>query len=433
MTIWSSIAKALPLQLAGTISVALSMLLISRNYGPTVQGEFAYFKSLVEFFGPLVLLGAPQALLYFLRSGQIIQSTGVIISLSYAPITFIVTVLIIYFYRDILGGEISLSSSAFVLSICASFFGLTTNMRGVVLASGHHILFGIYSCLPQVTCLLLLIFIPLQRVGFISDFYVAGWILGAALALATAARTLRAEGLIFKLKPPRRLLSFLRYGLATYVPSICAAASAVATFSFIETSLGKAAVGNFSIVVMILQMVVMPVLLLAPSLFYSWTKDSDAEDDGADRNRQFGLINRYVIVFAFLCMLGQSLLLGPFVVDVVLGGGFQPVVLAASVLMYGYVPACLEAASIPLFLALGYPAAVAVAAAIKALVIIGAQALLWPLDLSGVAAIWAGAQWVGWLVLVGCLQVMGFCPISRMLGYLPARPSQSEMDGSTSR
>jgi O-antigen/teichoic acid export membrane protein len=433
MTIWSSIAKALPLQLAGTISVALSMLLISRKYGPTVQGEFAYFKSLVEFFAPLVLLGAPQALLYFLRNGQMSQSAGVFVSVLYAPVIFFFTVLFVYLHGVFFSGTAAQNMPGFVLALCASCFGLSTNMRGVVLASGRHVLFGIYSCLPQITCLLLLIFIPLQQVRHISDFYVAGWMLGAVLAIGTAAGALRAHGGVFTRKPLRRLASFLRYGLATYVPSVCAAASVVGTFSFIETALGKAAVGNFSIVVMILQMVVMPVLLLAPSLFYSWTPGAEASDDSADRNRQFGLINRYVIAFALVCMVGQSLLLEPFV-DIVLGNGFQSTVGAASVLMFGYLPACLEAAAIPLFLALGYPAAVAIAAVVKALTIIGAQALFWPLDdLSTAAVIWAVAQWVGWLVLVCYLQVMGLCPISRALGYLPARLTRSEMDGSASR
>lgn len=410
---WKSILKALPLQVTGTISIAVSMLVISRRYGPSIQGEFAYFKSLVEFCAPLLMLGAPQALLYSVRGGRMSSPEGVVLALAYAPLIYGVTLLGLHLSQAVTGPH-AIPTPYSMLALCAACFGLSSNIRGVVLAQGQHILFGILSCLSQVVCLLLVACVPLEQVRHISCFYVAGWIVSAGLAVIWAARLLWGQRLIGMLRFPS-LMPFLRYGAATYLPVVITAASLALTYTLIERSMDQAAVGNFSIAAMIQQIVVMPVILLAPTLFYAWTSSPADARDGADRKRQFSLVNRYAALYALFCGATQLLLLD-FAVTAVLGSEFQLSVVVASIIMIGYLPACLEAATVPLAYATGHPGAAALAATVKGAIIVAGQSLFWPLDLPGVGAVWAAAHWGGWLVLIGVLRARGICRLREAIG-----------------
>lgn len=76
MTLRSQLLSSFGLQGAGAASVLLATLAIGIVLGPEVQGGFSQTKSEIEFVAAFAMLGLPQALFFYVKSGGLDMRTA---------------------------------------------------------------------------------------------------------------------------------------------------------------------------------------------------------------------------------------------------------------------------------------------------------------------------------------------------------------------
>jgi hypothetical protein len=256
----------LNIQGLGALSMLAATLVIGVYQSPSQQGLFSIIKTELQFISALCLFGLPQAIFYFSESNRLQRKIIFQLVAGVAIFTLIVGLLYIALTRseDVI--------YAIVFALAASISSLYGVMRVLVLADSSVRLFNIVTATPQIIVFLLVS----ALVFFISELtalqiifiFLASVVAGTFIALI-AIKGKKPISHFDSLVTSRELIS---YSAAAWFNAILLGASSLLWLRYIEASLGLAAVGPFTMGLMLINFILTPLNFALPLLFKRWIK-----------------------------------------------------------------------------------------------------------------------------------------------------------------
>ena len=249
---------------AGATSVLLATLWLGASLGPEQQGAFSRTKAEIEFVAALAMFGLPQALFYFVKSGRL--GSGAALCLAAGSALLAVPVAATYaLVQHPQDGALSLAILTVAVGLCV-FHG---QLRALLLVGKRTDWFNVVTAMPQLVLLLgVLVFVGLGAA--------AGqrwsWLFALAFGSATVLALWRFRGLSHEpvLGPGVGWRELGRYGLAAWLTAALATAAIVLVQRWVESSLGAASLGIYTLAMTLVQVPLTPVSYAAPLLFRRW-------------------------------------------------------------------------------------------------------------------------------------------------------------------
>lgn len=271
MKLCRQLLQTVLVQGVGAASALFAVLVLGSVLGPEPQGLFSRIKVEVEFCTALAMLGMPQALFYFVKTSRLDLRTalrwascspllGAVVALGYA--------LAIGEYSD--GTSLVLLCAAVA---CCTWYGI---LRGLTLAHPTILQFNITTALPQVLILVLALALALWHENMAADTLTACFALLFAVPAVVALRSLRllARSPAPRLTPPH-MSAVLRYGTAAWLTVSLTAAGILLIQRGVESVLGEAALGIFTMALVLAQIPLTPVNYALPVLFRHWVQQGN--------------------------------------------------------------------------------------------------------------------------------------------------------------
>jgi hypothetical protein len=365
------------LQGAGAAAVLLATLLLGARLGPEVQGGFSRIKSEIEFVAAFAMFGLPQALFFYVKSGALSARSALRWALACALLALPVAGLYAV-WRHAHDGVVGVV----LLSLAVAAAVAHGQLRALLLVRERTAWFNVITALPQGLVLLGV----LIAIGFsMTDAPTWFAVFALAAALTASISWWRLHGApSLPVAAPAGRRAVLHYGLAAWLTAALATAAILLVQRWVEVSQGRAALGQFTMAMTLVQVPLTPISYAAPLLLRRWMERPGA---AASRRVAGG-------VFALLlAAAGVVALAADAWPDLGLGAAYTGVTRALAVLLAG---GAAEAASRVLTVhasASGLPwIGVRAEAARWAVLGLGWLALTAP-SLWAVSAVWAVAAW----------------------------------------
>lgn len=363
------------LQGAGAGAVLLATLLLGARLGPVVQGGFSHLKAEIEFASAFAMFGLPQALFFFVKAGRLSAKSA----LRWVVGSAIVAVPLTLAYAA------SRAEPAAIGALMAVTVGAAVahgQLRALLLVDTHTAWFNVLTALPQ-----LLVLAGVAGVLWHRGAEPAWWVAIFGLAYAVAAVLAWRRFAAMQVATPAAPASWralVHYGLAAWLTAALATAAILVVQHWVETSQGRAPLGQFTMAMTLVQVPLVPVSYAAPILFRRWM-----ERPGAAASRRIA-----AILFALLLLAAALCWVAAFVrPDLGLGPAYDGATRALAVLLAG---GAAEAASRVLAVqasARGTPwIGVRAEAGRWTALAIGWLALTQP-SLMALCAVWAAGSW----------------------------------------
>jgi hypothetical protein len=310
----------------GAASVLLATLWLGASLGPEVQGGFSRSKSEVEFIAAFAMFGLPQALFFHVKSGGLNGRAA----LRWAMWSAILALPIGAGYALARHGPNG--ALALLIGLAVAALVVQGELRTLLLVRERTGWFNAVTALPQVLVLA-----------------------GVALAIAAAAPPLPATWFVVfgAAFGATALLAWYRlhttldavgtstvgwralghYGLAAWLTAAFSTAAIVAMQHWVEATQGRAALGQFTLAMTLVQVPLTPIAYAAPLLLRRWMERPGAR---ASRHWSGGLFLMLLAVAAGVALLSTR---WP---DLGLGAAYAGATQALALLLVG---AAAEAAS----------------------------------------------------------------------------------------
>lgn len=377
MRLRRQVCISLLVQAAGAASVLLATLLLGTCLGPEQQGRFSRTKAEIEFVAAMAMFGLPQALFYYVKSGQMSSQTA----LRWAGWSVLAAGPIGMAYGFVQHGGNSnayFSELAVAIALCVAH----GQLRALVLVADSTEWFNGITALPQL--------LVLGGVAVVLWVLASGnfaWQILFAVAYGTAAalalgrvKIMRTVAVVAAIRWP----GLSRYGMAAWLQATLSTSAILLVQYWVERSQGAEALGQFTMAMTLTQVPLTPVSYAAPLLFRFWM-----ERPGGRASQRWSA----ALFTALLCVAGLIWVAAPVWPQLGLGRGYAGVTQALAVLLVG---GAAEAASRVLIVnanAIGKPWVGVKAEAARWAVFGGAWAVFWPQGLLSVCAIWATGAW----------------------------------------
>lgn len=265
MTLRADLLRTVLIQALGAAALLLAVLWLGAALGPEAQGRFSRTKAEIELLGALAMFGLPQAMFYFLQRGElalprafrvaaVAGAAGGACALGYA----------------LLGPPQAPAGLALVFTVAAACCVWHGELRALLLSLRSTAWFNGVTAMPQVAMLVLAVAWAALGGGEIG--LTAGLAL-AYLAPALLARRVLASGAGAGADVPVATVStatMLRFGAAAWLTATLGAAAVVVAQRSVESALGAAALGVFTMALSLAQVPLAPVNYAAPLLFRHW-------------------------------------------------------------------------------------------------------------------------------------------------------------------
>ncbi len=304
---------------AGAASVLVATLWLGASLGPEVQGGFSRSKSEVEFIAAFAMFGLPQALFFHVKSGGLNGRAA----LRWVMWSAIVALPIGAGYALLQHGPIGALTLLFGLAVAAGV--AQGGSRALLLVRERTGWFNAVTALPQVLVLAGVALViaaavpPLPLIWFA----VFGVAFGATALLAwhQLHTTLDAVGAS---TVGWRALG--HYGLAAWLTAALSTAAILAMQRWVEAAQGRAALGQFTLAMTLVQVPLTPISYAAPLLFRRWM-----ERPGAHASRRWsGWL--FVVLLAVAALVGMLSTRWP---DLGLGAAYAGATQALALLLVG--------------------------------------------------------------------------------------------------
>ncbi len=263
MTVHREVRWTILIQGVGAVASLTTVVLLGIVAGPSVQGEFSRLKSALELVIAIAMLGAPQALLYFLRLKQITQRQIVHITLTTGLIGVACTSLYALIQQQIAPITLFLLAST---TAAGTIHGV---LRGAILASRSSSIFNTITILPQILLLPAVLiatnFSDHSSAGAILPFFFT-WFLSAAIAFFFSRNIAPT-----RVANPISLLQLVNFSGASWLTTVLMSGTPALWLQYISTSSGKIDTGYFAMGMVGVQAVLTPINYATPLLFKHWT------------------------------------------------------------------------------------------------------------------------------------------------------------------
>ncbi|MES2100149.1 MAG: hypothetical protein V4569_10045 [Pseudomonadota bacterium] len=369
---------------AGAASVLAATLWLGASLGPEMQGGFSRSKSEVEFIAAFAMFGLPQALFFHIKSGGLNGRTA----LRWVLWSAIVALPIGTGWALVQhppAGALTL-----LLGLAVAACVAQGELRTILLVRERIGWFNAVTALPQV--------LVLGAVGIViaaaiepgpSTWFVMFGSAFSVTALLTWRRLHATLDAVGASTVGWRALS--HYGLAAWLTAVFSTAAIVAMQRWIEATQGRAALGQFTLAMTLVQVPLTPIAYAAPLLFRRWM-----ERPGAQASRRWSAW-LFLVLMAIAVLVALLSTRRP---DLGLGAAYAGATQALALLLVG---GAAEAASRVLTVqasATGLPWIAVRAEAVRW----GVLAVGWltplPLGLLPLCAVWSAAAVAAALVFV---------------------------------
>lgn len=384
MSLRRELLVSFAVQGAGAAAVLLATLLLGKGLGPEAQGVFSHVKAEVEFVCAFAMFGLPQALFFHVKSGGL----SVRAALRWVAGCALLALPLAAAYaawRTQPAGVVALMALAVAAAVAHGI------LRALVLVRDRTAWFNVLTALPQV-----LVLAGVVAVLWAGDAGAPGW-----LALFAAANVASAAVAWLRLRraPPEAphgeagWRTLAHYGLAAWLTAALVTAAILLVQRWVEAALGRAALGQFTMAMTLVQVPLTPISYAAPLLLRRWM-----ERPGAAASRRGATI----VLGLLLACAGLAWLAAFVRPDLGLGAAYAGATRALAVLLAG---GAAEAASRVLTVqasARGTPwIAVRAESARWSVLALGWYALAAP-SLEAVCATWAAGAWAAAGVFAWC-------------------------------
>jgi hypothetical protein len=366
------------LQGAGAAAVLLATLLLGARLGPEVQGAFSHIKAEIEFVAAFAMFGLPQALFFYVKSGAMSGRAALRWALGCALLALPVAAVYASWRH---AGEGATAGVLLSLAVAAAV--AHGQLRALLLVRERTAWFNVITALPQLLVLLGVLHV-VTRGAVDAPAWSALFALACGVAAAISWARLRSAPELPTTAAQVGWRALGHYGLAAWLTAALVTAAILLVQRWLEAAQGRAALGQFTMAMTLVQVPLTPISYAAPLLLRRWME------------RPGAVASRRVAAAMFGLLLGAALLV--WVVasmwpDLGLGTAYGGATRALAVLLAG---AAAEAASRVLTVqasASGLPwIAVRAEAARWAVLAIGWLALPAP-TLLPVCAVWAVGAW----------------------------------------
>jgi len=391
MKLRNKLGITLVFQLVGVGATALANMVVAQRYGPDGQGYLSYYRSIVDFLANVGLFGFPQAFVYMINSKIIGSDWAVKFSTYYGLLFGLVSasvglLLSLSGVRDIHGLN---TLAIFSIIVAATGLLLHGMYRAVSLSTKSIHIFNLISILPAVLTFILYLFwhpddyqalvMVLVLASVVSTLLAAFFLKGNL-----ASNRIRLNEILAKIKKA------VEYGSWSFVPGIALSLTTASTYGLLrQGGRAEATAGQFSVSFVLVSTAILPLNMVIPVLFDTWSKEVDRE---ASRQSYLKLSH----LGSLLAILGSTLgmaLVGP-VTNLVFGASFSLSVLSTRILLLGVYALYQSRLLSAMLLAIGNPDSVAIGAIIRAVMIILPMYLGLTNSLAGAAYAWTIGEFV---------------------------------------
>ncbi|MBN1992354.1 MAG: hypothetical protein JW953_06590 [Anaerolineae bacterium] len=383
-------------QLFGVGSTVLTNIIIAQRYGPEGQGFLTTYRSGVDFLTNIGLFGFPQAFVFMINSKMIKTNWAVKFSASYS-LLFGGVVLGLGSLLYALGvRELSGFNVLTILAIIVAATGMLLHgmYRAISLSVKPIQVYNLVSVMPAVFALLIYFLWYAENYQIL----VLGLVFAGAISACLSAFVLK-EHLFFKQRDGHNLSKVIeatRYGFWSFIPGIAFSFVAMATYTLLRQG-GKAdeIAGYFSISYLLVSTVILPLNMIIPVLFDTWSKETDQK-----YNLQSYLkLSHLGTVMAVAGSTIGMLLVKPMTI-LVFGLEFSPSALSTQILLLSVYALYQNRLLSAMLLALGQPAVVGIGALIRAAIIL--PLLFWGEFNShlGAASLWTIGEFINMIYML---------------------------------
>jgi len=302
---------------AGAAAVLLATVLLGKGLGPEAQGGFSHVKAEVEFVSAFAMFGLPQALFFYRKSGGLSARAALRwvagCSLLALPLAAAYAA-----WRAQPAGAVAVMAVAVAAAVAHGI------LRALVLVGDRTAWFNVLTALPQV-----LVLAGVVQVLWAGQGGVLRW-----LALFAAANVVSAAVAWLRLRQapaeaPHAEAGWrplVRYGLAAWLTAALVTAAILLVQRWVEAAQGRAALGQFTMAMTLVQVPLTPISYAAPLLLRRWMERPGA----AAARRGAGIVLGLLLACAALAWLAAFV--RP---DLGLGAAYAGATRALAVLLAG--------------------------------------------------------------------------------------------------
>ena len=417
MRLGRKLGITLVFQILGLGSTALTQVLITRRYGPQGQGYLCYWKSTVEFVASIGLFGLPQALVYLLNAHSLQAKWAIKLSTYYCIALGLlgagVTSAMWLFRASPLQGFDRLAMASIVIaSTTMILHGL---YRSISLSTRSIVIFNLITIMPAVISLCLYAVWRSAKPKELVLVVIVAWVassLAAALILNFNPFSGRLDELSITLEKIKQTVG---YSFWSFIPGLSYSLVIAGSYRLIHQEEGDAGVGQFSVSLLILSMAVLPLTMIVPILYDTWSKEANRPNN----RRSFLALSHLGTMFGILaCILGV-ILVEP-VTLTVFGSAFSPSVRTTKFMLLSAYAIYQTRLLSAMLLAVGRPHTVAFAAVLRSGVIFLAisQEIFGSTD--GLAWAWNVGEYISVLYMCSYISRLTGWPLTQIAGLSPS-------------
>ena len=275
MSLKRQLLVSFALQGAGAAAVLLATLLLGARLGPEVQGGFSRVKAEVEFVAAFAMFGLPQALFFYVKAGALSGRAALRRGLGCALVALPVGAL----YA---GWHHATGWALLPMGVAVAAAVAHGQLRTLLLVRERVAWFNVLTALPQVLVLVGVLYVVARGTVDASQ-----WLALFALAYAVAAsvswwRLRAAPDVQAATGVGWRALG--HYGLAAWLTAALATAAVLLVQRWVEAGQGRAALGQFTMAMTLVQVPLTPISYATPLLLRRWM-----EQPGAGASRRIAL------------------------------------------------------------------------------------------------------------------------------------------------
>jgi O-antigen/teichoic acid export membrane protein len=409
------LGASLLIQVVGAVTTILATILVTRLYGPVGQGYLGYFRSAVDLVVGIGTFGFPQAFVYMLNMKIAPVEWALRFSTVYSVLFALVTgVLGAALYITGIAASKGLDGVAVSCAVLASAALLAHGLyRAICLVTRSTVTFNVISILPSIVLLAIYLLARTAKYQLLVMAHA-----GAAMVSLFVVLGLFTWRNLFRqvmVGGGQQTLQFaVKYGFLSFLPHVSLAGATFLTYALLLQAPGaEAAVGYFSVSVLILSAAVMPLTMVIPVLFNAWSQP------GIEDRRRASFVN-LAHVGTLTCiaaiLVGISVL-GP-ATGLIFGSRFLPSVQVTKLLLLSAFALYQTRLSSALLLALGRADAVAVGSIIRLSAILAVM-LSSDRSIASAAVAWVVAEYAGAGYLLATILRITQWPVLQTLGLSP--------------
>lgn len=276
MTRASEMLSTIAVQGVGSVAMFATIAVVARTLGPPGQGAFSIAKAEVDFLAAVALIGMPQALFYFFRSGRKSIPSCIALVGAHALIAIPAIALWIALFPDSQGPSGGGIASLLILAATVAFSVAYGDLRGLMLATHSSMRFSVISAAPNILLLSIVgvcvAILPGDLIGTfvgVPLFFVAYGLSLAFAAIGFGGRVGTVS--ISALEIVASFRELVSFGVLTWIPSVLQTALVLFVLRWVGgVDGGPDAVGAFATALTLSVIATTPMSLAVPILFKWW-------------------------------------------------------------------------------------------------------------------------------------------------------------------